>query len=836
MAVGAKGAGALWLQGARGAKLRRWLDPFERVELSRADGVFADCVGLLAERGYAERARRVFVEGATGPASPAWFHTRKVVPCLYRLVGERGVAGLREVLEGLEEPIERELLVSRYVMGERAEWAARNLGLTLEEARAKEAHVLRHLSTRSAGWAIDQIPERRAAEVVRAVFVRGESLAEVAGRLGRSKSWARKEYLCGLETGRALMDLEVLLGGRTPEEVVAGLEVSAGRAAYEVALREARAEGAGSGALRQYARRLRWLQSRLVLAEGRETRLGGAACAKESGVVRPGPGMEGEPVWGSYDPWGRVAIGRELRLARVRRGLTPADVVRLGGPYVEDLERGRRAQRLGTVARVCRALDLGLVDWVYGEGLGGVQVSDTPVRDGLRRLGVVVRRRREALGVSGTALGASLGMSRAWVPGIERGKNTLEFEQLPGLASSLGMSPRALLRAMDGDVEPVDAWVEAVERVDLAPEVVHSVGRRVESVGDAVGARAWELSSVPEERWSREAIGLALRGAREGRGLALGDLRGPGRYCARALEVGERAQRLGTMSRVCRGLGVGLVELMYKEGTEVKVFGGTSVPDSLRRVGGVVRRTRQRLGVAREVLAKPVGKSAGWVGRIERGDDALALEEVPALCLSLGLSPRALLGVMDGEIDPADVGGLGAETDKEVRGPMADGMARRRTTTVSERLGENLRGVRKKRGLTQEEVASRLGMYQSEVSRLELGRGTMVQLAQVCALLGVSASGAMRGECELGAVPVGEGLGRARLRVGRYLRELRGEHGLTQRDVASVMGKSSSWAGRLERGETSLVVGRTLVLVERLGGCPVKCLQAWEGEQGDRGL
>jgi transcriptional regulator with XRE-family HTH domain len=63
----------------------------------------------------------------------------------------------------------------------------------------------------------------------------------------------------------------------------------------------------------------------------------------------------------------------------------------------------------------------------------------------LTSLGLAIRARREALGVSQEALGEVAGLHRTYVGGIERGERNLTFLNLAAISSALGVSASQLV-------------------------------------------------------------------------------------------------------------------------------------------------------------------------------------------------------------------------------------------------------------------------------------------------------------------------------------------------------------------------------------------------------
>jgi transcriptional regulator with XRE-family HTH domain len=69
-----------------------------------------------------------------------------------------------------------------------------------------------------------------------------------------------------------------------------------------------------------------------------------------------------------------------------------------------------------------------------------------------------------------------------------------------------------------------------------------------------------------------------------------------------------------------------------------------------RTLGEVAREARERLGLTQAQVARKVGLVTGVYGRIERGDMMPSVPSLRRICLVLGISSDALLGVSPSQV------------------------------------------------------------------------------------------------------------------------------------------------------------------------------------------
>lgn len=78
-------------------------------------------------------------------------------------------------------------------------------------------------------------------------------------------------------------------------------------------------------------------------------------------------------------------------------------------------------------------------------------------------IGERIRRRRHALGLSQSALGAKLGITFQQVQKYENGTNRVSATMLLKLSDALAMSVNEILQEVDPDAPPVDAEGQGAE-------------------------------------------------------------------------------------------------------------------------------------------------------------------------------------------------------------------------------------------------------------------------------------------------------------------------------------------------------------------------------------
>ena len=126
-------------------------------------------------------------------------------------------------------------------------------------------------------------------------------------------------------------------------------------------------------------------------------------------------------------------------------------------------------------------------------------------------------------------------------------------------------------------------------------------------------------------------------------------------------------------------------------------------------------------------------------------------------------------------------------------------------------FGRRLREARTHAGLSQAEVATRLGIRQSYVSRVERGAQNISVLACVrfAQAMGCLFSTEFMPKPRDGA---GDGIA-----FGRRLREARERAGLSQADVAAHLGITQSYVSRVERGDQNITLSACEAFARAVG-------------------
>lgn len=124
-------------------------------------------------------------------------------------------------------------------------------------------------------------------------------------------------------------------------------------------------------------------------------------------------------------------------------------------------------------------------------------------------------------------------------------------------------------------------------------------------------------------------------------------------------------------------------------------------------------------------------------------------------------------------------------------------------------FGRRLREARTQAGLSQAEVATRLGIRQSYVSRVERGAQNISVLACV------------RFAQAMGYIFLTEFAPKPRdhdgIAFGRRLREAREQAGLSQADVAARLGITQSYVSRVERGDQNITLSACEAFARAVG-------------------
>ena len=127
-------------------------------------------------------------------------------------------------------------------------------------------------------------------------------------------------------------------------------------------------------------------------------------------------------------------------------------------------------------------------------------------------------------------------------------------------------------------------------------------------------------------------------------------------------------------------------------------------------------------------------------------------------------------------------------------------------------FGRRLREARRRAGLSQAEVATRLGIRQGYVSRVELGTENITLSA--CVRF-AQAVGCLFSPEFTPPEPRDSDGGIAEF--GRHLREAREQAGLSQAEVARRLGMTQSYVSRVERGDQNITLSACEAFARAVG-------------------
>ena len=173
------------------------------------------------------------------------------------------------------------------------------------------------------------------------------------------------------------------------------------------------------------------------------------------------------PLLPALTPLARLLRARREALGFSRKELA-GRVGRINDAYVGELERKARELRYGLMVRLARALEL--------EQSTLVRFVAPGVQPPIGAIGTAIRQRRKALGLSASALGDRVGISKTAVLAIEKGKVALTHSRsdrrIARIARVLGMDAAGLaaLRqpVVPAHIPPPRSIGEHVARARLA--------------------------------------------------------------------------------------------------------------------------------------------------------------------------------------------------------------------------------------------------------------------------------------------------------------------------------------------------------------------------------
>ncbi len=120
------------------------------------------------------------------------------------------------------------------------------------------------------------------------------------------------------------------------------------------------------------------------------------------------------------------------------------------------------------------------------------------------------------------------------------------------------------------------------------------------------------------------------------------------------------------------------------------------VSEQDRRIGAKVRELRRAANISQSKLAEMVGASRGLVAHLEDGEQSWTAKHMTAFAKALGVGIDAIFA----EVPECEAVGAG----------------------VNAEVGRRVKRLRIAAGMNQQQLAARMGLHQTQVSRLETDR------------------------------------------------------------------------------------------------------------------
>lgn len=155
---------------------------------------------------------------------------------------------------------------------------------------------------------------------------------------------------------------------------------------------------------------------------------------------------------------------------------------------------------------------------------------------------------------------------------------------------------------------------------------------------------------------------------------------------------------------------------------------------SIETIGDRVKARRLAMDMSQEDLAKALGyKSKASIFKIENGAGDIPRNKLPKFASILNCSISYLTGWNE----------LQTIVDEHIAEPQYDILGEKKVNIVNDGIGENIRKMRKKRGISQTQLANKLGYKsKSSIAKIENGNGDIPRskLPQFAAALNCSIS------------------------------------------------------------------------------------------------
>ena len=507
----------------------------------------------------------------------------------------------------------------------------------------------------------------------------------------------------------------------------------------------------------------------------------------QADAPRPAEPPEGEPARPPPPRPEMAEFGRTLRRLRQERGLTQRELAeRIGetpvliGGYEMSVNYYPSPERLAAIADALEVPEAELARFL-------------PTRPETTLLGSALRELREQRGLTLTRLAERSGCDPALIAVYESGRAQPGPEKLRSLAAALRIPQRELraLVAVRGAEKHVSPFGKLLRQTRIARglgqrELAQRVGLRPGTLTTYETTNLCPSKARAPQLVARLAEALELDPALLERSLSLPRHHPPTRFghhlrklrIDRGLTQGQLGAHIGHLGAAICGYEKGktypkpsalpalAAALDVEEDELARLLPMLPTRRRITPFGQELRRLRKERGLTQAQLARRIGVSGASITCYEGSGVHPKPSGVAAIAEALGV-PRQRLEELLPEEPP--------------------------TTT----LGHELRRLRRDRGLTQRQLAARVGRTQPVIATYELGRCIVGprDLAALAQALGVP-------EDQLARLAPPIPVSPEPTPFGRELHRHRSERGLTQEQLARRVGVSPATMGSYEYGTT----------------------------------
>nr|DAH48472.1 MAG TPA: Repressor protein CI [Caudoviricetes sp.] len=207
---------------------------------------------------------------------------------------------------------------------------------------------------------------------------------------------------------------------------------------------------------------------------------------------------------------------------------------------------------------------------------------------------------------------------------------------------------------------------------------------------------------------------------------------------------------------------------------------------SITDCGSIIKELRKEAGMTQEELGEKLGVIKQTVSSWEKGISEVSNDTLITLSRLFGVTTDYLLG-------------LEGRDSMEIK---------EKSNEIVHRIGQNIKNLRERKGMTQKELAAALGITRSALSTYEVGirepnHATTIAIAK---LFNVTLDELVMKELTP-PIPM----------YARNLAYLRRKHGMTQADVANLLGVSKATSCKYENGDVEPNVEQLIKLAEFFG-------------------